>query len=138
MKGSGARANGAGGEKCSMRTETSMRESGCVIRNTGKENSCMVRMFLNVSLQFGLFVVKKKKLNLTCGLANGSWYEGSWKDGKRNGSGKCYNSEKGLLYVGFWIDGEAKCGTLCEYEKDKAPEPLKCKFPKVKHRKKDA
>uniref|UniRef100_A0A3P9L5I8 MORN repeat-containing protein 3 n=1 Tax=Oryzias latipes TaxID=8090 RepID=A0A3P9L5I8_ORYLA len=63
--------------------------------------------------------------------ANGSWYEGSWKDGKRNGSGKCYNSEKGLLYVGFWIDGEAKCGTLCEYEKDKAPEPSKCKFPKL-------
>ncbi|KAF6716524.1 MORN repeat-containing protein 3, partial [Oryzias melastigma] len=64
-------------------------------------------------------------------FANGSWYEGSWKDGKRNGNGKSYNSEKGLLYVGFWVDGEAKCGTLCEYEKDKAPEPSKSTFPKL-------
>lgn len=67
MKESGARANAAGGEKCSTRTETSMRESGWMIRTTGKENSCLVRTFI-FSLYYLLW-----KINTQLHLCSSKW-----------------------------------------------------------------
>uniref|UniRef100_A0A3P8UNE4 MORN repeat-containing protein 3 n=2 Tax=Cynoglossus semilaevis TaxID=244447 RepID=A0A3P8UNE4_CYNSE len=64
-------------------------------------------------------------------FANGNWYEGTWKDGKKNGEGKFYYCDKGQLYQGFWVDGVAKCGTLTDCERDKAPTPTKYPIPKL-------
>lgn len=65
--------------------------------------------------------------------ANGSWYEGTWKDGKKNGNGKFYYPDKGQLYEGFWVNGVAKCGTLVDFGRDEAPTPTKYPIPKVQH-----
>ncbi|XP_077411146.1 MORN repeat-containing protein 3-like [Vanacampus margaritifer] len=62
---------------------------------------------------------------------NGNWYEGSWKDGKKNGHGKFYYADKGLIYEGLWVDGDAKCGTLSDYGRETAPYPTKYPIPKV-------
>ncbi|XP_038149540.1 MORN repeat-containing protein 3 [Cyprinodon tularosa] len=62
-------------------------------------------------------------------FSNGNWYEGSWRDGKKNGDGKFYYSDKSQLYVGYWVDGAAKYGTLGEFGTDKSPP--KYQFPKL-------
>nr|XP_020441395.1 MORN repeat-containing protein 3 isoform X1 [Monopterus albus] len=64
-------------------------------------------------------------------MANRNCYEGTWRDGKKNGSGKFYYCDKGQLYEGFWVDGEAKCGTLSDLERDRAPKPTKYPIPQV-------
>ncbi|CAN9504882.1 unnamed protein product [Ophioblennius macclurei] len=64
-------------------------------------------------------------------FANGNWYEGSWRDGRKNGNGKFYYCDKGQLYVGLWVDGAAKCGTVTDFGRDEAPTPPKYPIPKV-------
>ncbi|XP_054613083.1 MORN repeat-containing protein 3 [Dunckerocampus dactyliophorus] len=64
--------------------------------------------------------------------ANGNWYDGSWKEGRKSGHGKFYYSDKGQLYEGLWVKGEAKCGTLSDFGRDDAPRPTKCPIPEVK------
>lgn len=66
-----------------------------------------------------------------CVQANGNWYEGAWRDGKRNGTGKFYYSDKGQVYEGFWVEGVAKCGTLSDFGRDEAPTPTKYPIPQV-------
>lgn len=65
--------------------------------------------------------------------ANGNWYEGGWREGKKNGRGKVYFPDKGQLYEGFWVDGDAKCGTLSDFERDEAESLTKFPIPQVKH-----
>lgn len=66
-----------------------------------------------------------------CVKANGNWYEGTWRDGKKNGPGKfCYVS-RGQIYEGVWVNGVAKCGALSDSGRDKAPTPSQYPFPKV-------
>lgn len=65
--------------------------------------------------------------------ANGNWYEGSWREGKKNGRGKLYYLDKGQLYEGFWVDGDAKCGTLSDFGRDEATMLTKFPIPQVKH-----
>ncbi|CAG5867427.1 unnamed protein product [Menidia menidia] len=64
-------------------------------------------------------------------FSNGNWYEGTWRNGKKSGNGRFYYSDKGMLYEGFWVDGIAKCGTLSDPERDKAPTPAKYPIPKL-------
>lgn len=65
--------------------------------------------------------------------ANGNWYEGSWREGKKSGRGKLYYPDKGQLYEGFWVDGDAKCGTLSDFGRDEAAMLTKFPIPQVKH-----
>ncbi|XP_058486006.1 MORN repeat-containing protein 3-like [Solea solea] len=46
----------------------------------------------------------------------GDWYEGEWQYDEKHGKGKLYFAEKGKQYVGMWVNGEAKCGTLTDCE----------------------
>ncbi|XP_061655102.1 MORN repeat-containing protein 3 [Phyllopteryx taeniolatus] len=64
--------------------------------------------------------------------ANGNWYEGSWRDGEKNGKGKLYYCDRGHLYEGLWVRGEPKCGTLEDFGGDHATQPAKCPIPQVK------
>lgn len=66
-----------------------------------------------------------------CVQANGNWYEGTWRDGKKSGNGKFYYSDKGQIYEGFWVDGVAKCGTLSDFKREEAPMPPKYPIPQV-------
>uniref|UniRef100_H2TLF8 MORN repeat-containing protein 3 n=1 Tax=Takifugu rubripes TaxID=31033 RepID=H2TLF8_TAKRU len=65
--------------------------------------------------------------------ANGNWYEGGWREGKKHGKGKVYYPDKGQLYEGLWVDGDAKCGTFCDFGREKAATPTKYPIPQVKH-----
>lgn len=65
--------------------------------------------------------------------ANGNWYEGGWRDGKKHGKGKAYYPDKGQLYEGLWLDGDAKCGTVCDFGREKAVTPTKYPIPQVRH-----
>uniref|UniRef100_A0A3Q2Y235 MORN repeat-containing protein 3 n=1 Tax=Hippocampus comes TaxID=109280 RepID=A0A3Q2Y235_HIPCM len=62
---------------------------------------------------------------------NGNWYEGCWKGGKKNGHGKFYYADKGLIYEGLWVNGDAKCGTLSDSGRETAPYPTKYPIPQV-------
>ncbi|KAL0965625.1 hypothetical protein UPYG_G00283680 [Umbra pygmaea] len=64
-------------------------------------------------------------------LANGNCYEGTWKYGKRDGHGKFFYPDKGQLYEGFWVDGVAKCGTVCDFGREDAATPTLYPIPKV-------
>lgn len=64
---------------------------------------------------------------------NGNWYEGSWREGKKNGNGKVFFADKGQIYEGFWVDGDAKCGTLADFGREEAAMPTKFPIPQVKH-----
>lgn len=72
-------------------------------------------------------------LNVSLMEANGNWYEGGWREGKKHGKGEVYYPDKGQLYEGLWVDGDAKCGTFCDFEREKAVTPTKYPIPQVKH-----
>ncbi|XP_056874606.1 MORN repeat-containing protein 3 isoform X2 [Takifugu flavidus] len=63
--------------------------------------------------------------------ANGNWYEGGWREGKKHGKGKVYYPDKGQLYEGLWVDGDAKCGTFCDFGREKAATPTKYPIPQL-------
>lgn len=63
--------------------------------------------------------------------ANGNGYEGGWREGKKHGNGKVYYPEKGQLYEGLWVDGDAKCGTFRDSGREKAVTPTKYPVPQV-------
>lgn len=65
--------------------------------------------------------------------ANGNWYEGGWREGRKSGRGKLYYPDKGQLYEGFWVDGDAKCGTLSDFGRDEAAMLTTFPIPQVKH-----
>ncbi|XP_061820753.1 MORN repeat-containing protein 3-like [Nerophis lumbriciformis] len=64
-------------------------------------------------------------------FASGNWYEGSWKNGKKSGHGKFYYADKGLIYEGLWVEGDAKCGTLSDFGREEAPYPTKYPIPQI-------
>lgn len=63
--------------------------------------------------------------------ANENWYEGTWRDGKKNGYGKFFYFDQGQVYEGVWLDGIAKCGTLSDCGRNEAPRPPKYPIPEV-------
>lgn len=64
-------------------------------------------------------------------LENGNRYEGSWENDMKNGPGKYFYMERGLVYTGSWKDDIAKCGTMEQMAID-APRPLTYPIPEVR------
>ena len=64
-------------------------------------------------------------------LASGNRYEGSWSRDLKNGAGKFYYLDKGQVYVGNWVDDIAKCGTLEDLGRERAPDPPIYPIPQV-------
>lgn len=62
---------------------------------------------------------------------NGNRYEGYWKRGLKNGSGRFFHLDHGQLFEGFWVDNVAKCGTMIDFGRDEAPEPTQFPIPEV-------
>ncbi|XP_027431482.1 MORN repeat-containing protein 3 isoform X7 [Zalophus californianus] len=62
---------------------------------------------------------------------NGNRYEGCWRRGMKNGSGRFFHLDHGQLFEGFWVDDVAKCGTMIDFGRDEAPEPTQFPIPKV-------
>lgn len=62
---------------------------------------------------------------------NGNWFDGTWRDGNKNGNGKFYFSDKGQIYEGIWVDGVARCGALSDFGRDEASSPTQYPIPKV-------
>ncbi len=58
-------------------------------------------------------------------------YEGSWKNGKKNGPGKFFYLDRGQLYEGVWVDDVPKCGEMTDFGRDCAPAPTQYPIPKV-------
>lgn len=65
-------------------------------------------------------------------LADGDRYEGSWKNGMKDGPGKFLYLTKGQVYTGYWKEDIAKTGALEDYQRDQAPEPPVYPIPKVR------
>ena len=63
--------------------------------------------------------------------ANGNRYEGSWKNGVKNGSGKFFYLDKGQVYEGTWVDDLAKCGQMKDWNRDTAPDATQFPLPPV-------
>ena len=63
--------------------------------------------------------------------ANGNRYEGSWKNGVKNGSGKFFYLDKGQVYEGMWVDDLAKCGQMIDWNRDTAPDATQFPLPLV-------
>ena len=66
--------------------------------------------------------------------ANENRYEGSWKDGKKNGAGKFYYLDSGQVFEGVWKDDVPKCGTMKDFGRDNAPDPTQYPIPDVRGR----
>lgn len=62
---------------------------------------------------------------------NRNRYEGCWRRGMKNGSGRFFHLDHGQLFEGFWVDDVAKCGTMIDFGRDEAPEPTQFPIPKV-------
>jgi hypothetical protein len=58
-------------------------------------------------------------------------YEGSWKNGIKNGPGKFYYLDKGQVYEGVWVDDIAKCGEMKDFGRDSVPDPTPYPIPVV-------
>lgn len=70
-------------------------------------------------------------MEIPCLAANENRYEGSWKDGKKNGPGKFYYLNSGQVFEGVWVDNVPKCGTMQDYGRDGAPGPTQYPIPEV-------
>jgi len=66
---------------------------------------------------------------LTSGSENR--YEGSWKNGMKNGPGKFFYLDKGQIYEGIWVDDVPKCGEMKDFDRDTAPDATAYPLPKV-------
>lgn len=62
---------------------------------------------------------------------NENRYEGVWKDGQKHGPGRFWFRDQGQLYEGFWVDGVAKCGTVCDFGREQAATPTLLPLPQV-------
>ena len=58
-------------------------------------------------------------------------YEGSWKNGMKNGPGKFYYLDKGQLYEGVWVDDTPKCGEMKDFGRETAPDATEYAIPQV-------
>ncbi len=64
---------------------------------------------------------------------NNNRYEGSWKNGKKNGPGLFYYGDTGQVYEGVWVDGCVKCGEMKDYDREMAPVATQYPIPSVSY-----
>lgn len=62
---------------------------------------------------------------------NDNRYEGSWKNGMKNGPGKFFYLDTGQLLEGVWKDDVAKCGQMIDFGREGAPAPTEFPIPEV-------
>ena len=65
--------------------------------------------------------------------ANENRYEGSWKNGKKNGPGKFFYLDKGQVYEGIWLEDVAKCGEMKDFGRHEAPDATLYPIPPVQY-----
>ena len=64
-------------------------------------------------------------------LAGENRYEGSWRNGKKNGPGRFFYLDRGQLYEGTWVEDIPKCGEMKDFGREGAPAPTQYPIPKV-------
>ncbi|XP_065664162.1 MORN repeat-containing protein 3 isoform X3 [Hydra vulgaris] len=65
-------------------------------------------------------------------LANENRYEGEWKNDKKHGDGKFYHLDRGHLFIGTWVEGICKCGTMEDFNRENAVQQTRYLIPQLK------
>lgn len=84
----------------------------------GHRNGWGEMHYENGDVYVGDWLMDKRNGEGIIRYVGGDWYEGEWKSDVKHGEGKLYFAEKDQLYYGTWFNGEARRGTLSDYDKD--------------------